>query len=117
MKHHSLVLHPSEWYNRNTAGPRHDYRLQLNSLHKIQRTLLVKERERIFLQRRIRNKQLKNYHTIKTSILTNGLALLLLQYTKEIGSMARDLNSYLIRSFVFTRVDVYVDFLDFIEEL
>ena len=43
-----------------------------------------------FLQRRIRNKQLKNYHTIMTSILTTGLALLLLQYTIEIGSMARD---------------------------
>ena len=42
------------------------------------------------LERRIKDKQRKNYYTIKTSILTNGLALLLLQYATEIGSMARD---------------------------
>jgi hypothetical protein len=34
----SLVLHPSEWYNRNIAGPRHDYRTTIFIIQKIFRT-------------------------------------------------------------------------------
>ena len=60
-------------------------------------TLYIRSREHSRLKRKKRNFlreepeiKLKNYHTIKTSILINGLALLLFQYAIEIGSMARD---------------------------
>ena len=52
-------------------------------------TLVLRERKN-FLRGRIKDKKRKNYYTIKPSILYKRLALLLLQRTTEIGSLARD---------------------------